>query len=143
MDWGAFFFGLHGRINRAKFWLAALVYFVVGLTLGLTELATGQGIIAHAFNFMVNLIIFISGLAVGTKRLHDREKSGWWLLLFYVVPIVMILVAIALAVSSAGTPALAFGLVALAIVVWSFVELGCLRGTIGANGFGPDPLANA
>ena len=33
------------------------------------------------------------------------------------------------------------GLAAFAIGVWAFVELGCLRGTIGANQYGPDPLA--
>ena len=27
--------------------------------------------------------LIVSGLAVGIKRLHDRDKSGWWLLLFY------------------------------------------------------------
>ena len=30
--------------------------------------------------------MLISGIAVGIKRLHDRDKGGWWLLLFYVVP---------------------------------------------------------
>jgi uncharacterized membrane protein YhaH (DUF805 family) len=31
-------------------------------------------------------------------------------------------------------------LVAFAITVWAFVELGCLRGTVGPNQYGPDPL---
>jgi uncharacterized membrane protein YhaH (DUF805 family) len=31
-------------------------------------------------------------------------------------------------------------LVAFAISIWGFVELGCLRGTDGPNTYGPDPL---
>jgi uncharacterized membrane protein YhaH (DUF805 family) len=33
-----------------------------------------------------------------------------------------------------------FHLVATAISVWAFIELGCLRGTRGMNAYGPDPL---
>jgi uncharacterized membrane protein YhaH (DUF805 family) len=33
-----------------------------------------------------------------------------------------------------------FELVSLALMIWGFVELGCLRGTVGPNRFGPDPL---
>ena len=32
--------------------------------------------------------------------------------------------------------------VSFAITVWAFVELGCLRGTLGPNQYGPDPLSN-
>src|SRR5215472_14717955 len=32
------------------------------------------------------LLVLFAGLAVATKRLHDRGKSAWWLLLFYLVP---------------------------------------------------------
>jgi uncharacterized membrane protein YhaH (DUF805 family) len=34
-----------------------------------------------------------------------------------------------------------FHLVATAISIWAFIELGCLRGTRGTNAYGPDPLA--
>ena len=34
-------------------------------------------------------------------------------------------------------------LVSFAITVWAFVELGCLRGTVGPNQYGPDPLEPA
>jgi uncharacterized membrane protein YhaH (DUF805 family) len=34
-------------------------------------------------------------------------------------------------------------LVSFAITVWAFVELGCLRGTVGPNRYGPDPLEPA
>jgi uncharacterized membrane protein YhaH (DUF805 family) len=56
--------------------------------------------------------------------------------LFYVVPSIL---------QAAGDRApevgLVFGLIALAIWIWAFVELGCLRGTIAGNPYGPDPVA--
>lgn len=51
-------------------------------------------------------------LVVGIKRCHDRGRSGWFLLI---------------------------GLVPL-LNIWLLVELGFLRGTIGMNRFGADPL---
>jgi uncharacterized membrane protein YhaH (DUF805 family) len=32
------------------------------------------------------------------------------------------------------------GIIGLGVGIWSFVELGCLRGTVGPNQHGPDPL---
>ena len=50
-----------------------------------------------AFDYLGLLIVFIaftvvswiSAFAVGVKRLHDRDKSGWWILLFYLAPSVL------------------------------------------------------
>ena len=78
-----------------------------------------------------------SSFAVAVKRLHDRDKSGWWVLVFYVLPNV---------IDSGGRASGGSGLLSLigfAIGIWAFVELGCLRGTVGDNRFGPDPLATA
>jgi uncharacterized membrane protein YhaH (DUF805 family) len=33
-------------------------------------------------------------------------------------------------------------LASLALTIWGFVEIGCLRGSAGANTYGPDPLAD-
>jgi uncharacterized membrane protein YhaH (DUF805 family) len=76
------------------------------------------------------------GLAIGAKRLHDRDKSAWWLLVFYAAPGIL---------STAGNRLEDVGFIILhvisfAISVWAFVELGCLRGTPGPNRYGPDPL---
>ena len=82
--------------------------------------------------------LFWVSLALGAKRLHDRNKSAWWLVLFYVAPGVA---------SGIGDQMEYLGfvlhLVAFAITVWAFVELGCLRGTVGPNQYGPDPLEPA
>jgi uncharacterized membrane protein YhaH (DUF805 family) len=91
------------------------------------------GGIALLFLVMYIPLIWI-GLAVAAKRLHHRNKSAWWLLVFYVLPGV-------LNYAAGGTFALAIA--GLAISIWALVELGFLRGTSGPNDFGPDPLASA
>ena len=86
MDWGHLFFKFDGRINRAKFWIAALVYRGDLHIFAVLSYVTDQSGVFQAVSGIVNMVIFISGLAVGVKRLHDRDKSGWYLLLFYIVP---------------------------------------------------------
>lgn len=124
------FFSFNGRINRAKFWLGNLALMVVYLILAGISAATmstmtvspsgqaqggGMGIIG-----IIVLIVYIAmiwpSLAIGIKRWHDRDKSGWWVLIA-LVPII------------GG--------------LWYLIECGFLEGTKGPNKFGPDPLATA
>jgi uncharacterized membrane protein YhaH (DUF805 family) len=65
MDWGHLLFKFSGRINRAKFWIAALVYFAVNVVLTIIGYATDQSAAFQAVNGMIAIVIFISGLAVG------------------------------------------------------------------------------
>jgi uncharacterized membrane protein YhaH (DUF805 family) len=150
MDWRSLLFSFRGRINRAKYWLALLVFFVVGIALGLVGWLLGNGLVFQILSFVVNLAVFIATIAVCIKRLHDRDRSGWWLLLFYGGPIVVALiggfifwaaadaVGISLEWSSLGLRLCILG--GFALVIWGFVEIGCRRGTAGYNRFGPDPL---
>jgi uncharacterized membrane protein YhaH (DUF805 family) len=153
MDYQWLLFSFRGRLNRANYWLAMLIFTAAGLALMVAELVVGNGVAFQVLQLIVNLGAFIAGLAVGIKRLHDRDKSGWWMLFFYVAPVVLALVgafigffgtnAIGLA---ADSNALLFRVciaLALAIGVWAFVEFGCLRGTVGYNRYGPDPLGKA
>ena len=93
MDWGHLFFKFNGRANRAKFWIAALVYAVINVILAAIGYAMDQGGAFQAVNGILQLVILVSSIAVGVKRLHDRDKSGWYLLLFYVVPGVLVATA--------------------------------------------------
>ena len=144
MDLGNLFFGFSGRIGRAAYWMTALVFAVVSLFAvspvwlvvfdpngNVTEAFVVIGLVA-----LVMLAIFLSSIAVGIKRLHDRNKSGWWMLFFYVLPSVLVVAA-----ELSGDPAtITFGTyTSAAIGLWAFVELGLLRGTEGPNEFGPDP----
>lgn len=142
MNWGHLFFNFSGRINRAKYWVAMLIYSAIYIVLAIVGYLTDNSAIYQAINGMLNIVIFISSLAVGVKRLHDRNKSGWYLVLFYIVPGILVTAGIVVGTFMDDSILLAsiLGLAAFAIGVWAFVELGCLRGTIGPNRYGPDPL---
>jgi uncharacterized membrane protein YhaH (DUF805 family) len=135
MNLGQLFFGFKGRINRAKYWLTFVVYIAVMIVV--TGLAFRFGKVTMFFLIAVVLYlpVAISGVLVGIKRLHDRDKSGWWLLVFYLLPAILRWLA------EATGPYAIFELASIAILIWGLVELGVLRGTPGSNQYGPDPLA--
>jgi uncharacterized membrane protein YhaH (DUF805 family) len=136
MDWGHLLFGYRGRINRAKYLLAALIYVVALIVAAVAGYAIG-GLAALIVAFVVvGIGCFVSGVMVGIERLHDRNKSGAWLLLFYVVPPILDRIGR----PSGGDDFGILSIISLAISLWALVELGFLRGTIGPNDFGPDPL---
>jgi uncharacterized membrane protein YhaH (DUF805 family) len=145
MNWGHLFFKFDGRVNRAKFWIAALIFAAINVVLAILGYVTDQSVVFQALNSMLGIVILISSIAVGIKRLHDRNKSGWYLLLFYLVPSILVVISVLTDafVEDSTIIATVLGLLAFAIGVWAFIEMGCLRGTIGANQYGPDPVAPA
>jgi uncharacterized membrane protein YhaH (DUF805 family) len=84
--------------------------------------------------------------ALSVKRLHDRDRSGWWPVwqsLALLLAVIAVVVAIAIPKEQAAVWYALAGIVGLAatiISVWLFVEICFLRGTSGPNRFGPDPL---
>ena len=161
-----------GRLNRARFWLANIVLIVVGLVLSpiailswvliatspfsLGALIAVEGLsvmpiasagllfvsFVYLLVFFADLLMSFASLAVAIKRLHDRDKSAWWLLLFFLVPSILYTIAYYTDLTSTGAVEvrLILGLACLSIIIWFLVELGFLRGTAGPNRYGPDPL---
>jgi uncharacterized membrane protein YhaH (DUF805 family) len=147
MNVGQLFFSFKGRINRAKYWLGILIYVIIALLMASLGYAAGESGAFQLLSIIVNIGLFIGGLALGAKRLHDRDKSAWWLLLFYLLPSALFGIGALTFLYGLGEEAaggVIGGAVAyvlgLAVFVWAFVEIGCLRGTLGPNRFGPDPL---
>jgi uncharacterized membrane protein YhaH (DUF805 family) len=137
-------FSFQGRLNRKPYWMTILATAVIIILLIVFALMMfGEHDFWAGGSLLVVLVILYIpliwiSLAIGAKRLHDRDKSAWWLLLFYLVPAIL-----STAGNHAGDIGIALHLASFAITVWAFVELGCLRGTVGPNRFGPDPLAPA
>jgi uncharacterized membrane protein YhaH (DUF805 family) len=146
MDWRRLLFSFGGRLNRGKYWLAFLITSVIaavcisifavlmnGLRMGIYG---GSVMVVIALITIVLIAIFWSSLALACKRLHDRNKSAVWLLLFWLAPSVLNAIG-----QSIGAGAGAFvALAGAAIAIWGFVEIGCLKGTTGPNDYGPDPV---
>jgi uncharacterized membrane protein YhaH (DUF805 family) len=140
-----FIFGASGRINRATYWRWLIVFGVAGLFAGVI-LRTAASLAAPLFIVTI-VVVFLPwlmwGFAIHTKRLHDRNKSSWWLTVFYVVPGVLgHLAKTAWLAGALGSPMqYILALTASALSIWGFVEIGCLRGTAGPNRYGSSPLA--
>jgi len=140
-----------GRAPRAEFWwfvLFAIIAFIVGSiidsVLGLPKLLLVYGPVT----LLIALAIFLPNLAVQVRRLHDRNKSGFWLLAFYLPYVLMIVMNPAMfrgqptspADINVGSAAITglLGLVALVIGI-TLLVFYCMAGTPGENRFGPNP----
>jgi uncharacterized membrane protein YhaH (DUF805 family) len=97
-----------GRIGRQRWWIGVAILF--GSWLILNALFGVDGLVP----FVLSILLMLAGIMLHIKRFHDRDKSGWWVLILFV-------------------PLLGF--------IWAIIDLGILEGTTGANRFGPDPRA--
>lgn len=131
-------FSFTGRLNRARYWLAGIAAVVVAALMFIgIAVAIGRAIPAMIVLFVPVLVALIwITLALSIKRLHDRDKSAWWVLLFYLAPSILE----AIGRYSGSTGSILISLIGAGISIWGLVELGFLRGTVGQNSYGPDPL---
>ena len=102
-----------GRSSRAEYWWFALFIVLVDIivtavdTVVLGTDLSGIGLLSAVWQ----LATLIPSLAIGVRRLHDIDKSGWWILLWFVLVIGWIV-----------------------LLVWAIK-----RGDGGPNKYGPDP----
>jgi uncharacterized membrane protein YhaH (DUF805 family) len=68
----------------------------------------------------------------------NRNKSGWWMVLFFIVPSLLDKLWDWL---DHPTAAFVVSVIGFGLSTWCFVEIFCLKGTKGPNRFGSDPLA--
>jgi uncharacterized membrane protein YhaH (DUF805 family) len=138
------YFSFQGRANRKRFWLTALALF--GLIFASSLIV---GTVTAVLPFLTLIVVpfwlafLVASVANGARRLHDRNKSAWWLLLFSGLPTLLTLPA---ELAQHGPPddfqlaASALAALGLPFSIWGFVVMGCLKGTTGPNKFGDDPL---
>src|SRR5262245_56570034 len=143
MSLGELLFSFQGRLNRKPYWLtllATIAVFLLVAVVAVTLSMSGTGVLGEAAMLALPVLLYMPFgwicLALGAKRLHDRDKSAWWLVVFLFVPGMLERVA-----ARMGDAGFVVQLAGLAISIWAFVEMGCLRGTEGPNRFGPDPLS--
>lgn len=139
------YLSFRGRANRQRYWLTALsicgLIFVSAIVAAMLASVPALALIVVPFW----VAFFVAVLANGVRRLHDRNKSAWWLLVFYVLPTILsVPFRLAEHGGSDGLQA-ATGMLAvlgLPFSIWGLVELGFLKGTTGPNRFGEDPLGS-
>jgi uncharacterized membrane protein YhaH (DUF805 family) len=95
-----------GRARRAEYWWFVLFYVIAYVVAAVIDQALG----APVLTLIVALGLLVPSLAVSVRRLHDTDRSGWWLLL---------------------------GLIPFGGIVVLVFE--CLDGQPGPNRYGPSP----
>lgn len=107
-------FSFKGRMRRRDYWLYSVPVLLVSLPVFLyaTPENLANNLLLEILSMVILGFVFWASAALNIKRLHDRNKSAWWILLTFVPLIGPIFV---------------------------IVELGILDGTPGTNQYGPDP----
>lgn len=152
-----------GRSRRMEYWMwvlfvviATIVLSVLDSILGLGgRTQVGPGAVPGGYSYgagvsggwlanIFSLAVLIPGLAVSVRRLHDVNRSGWWLLVPLAPYAVGFAILFTLTAGGGGVSgllvlsmlAMVAGLIgAIVLLVWF-----CMPGTVGTNDYGPDPL---
>ena len=104
--------GFSARAIRSEYWYWTLFYILLIIVTSVIDIAiVGPGQYGPVTT-ITYLATFLPALAVSIRRLHDLDRTGWWILLA-LIPLIG----------------------AIILLVWY-----CMRGTVGPNRFGPDPL---
>ena len=148
-------FGFRGRIPRRTWWIWTLVLSVVMIgAFAAVLIHVGKDNFENIVAFDLSsrsLQVFLAlsavvswiGIALGAKRLHDRDIRGFWV----VIPTLITIAIIVLQSTGHGgtfehqsVPVQVLSLVSMGFNLWLLVQCGFLRGTQGPNRWGPDPL---
>jgi uncharacterized membrane protein YhaH (DUF805 family) len=125
----------NGRSRRKEFWLFILLMIVVSFVAATIDSMLGMnGLILGLYGpltLIVALALLTPQLSVSVRRLHDTNRSGWWVLLGFVPVVTMIL--------SYQTGLAVLNL--LSLVAFVLIYFFVLEGTRGPNQYGPDPKA--
>jgi uncharacterized membrane protein YhaH (DUF805 family) len=144
-----------GRSRRMEYWMFALFLFVMWIVLfGLFMVLAGSALLSAAGGSptgvfaaggtamvlglvicVVWLALLIPSIAVGVRRLHDTDRSGWWLGGYFLLAVVANVMR-----SSTGSAGLG-ALLSIVTLVYAIALLVfmCLDGTKGPNKYGADP----
>jgi uncharacterized membrane protein YhaH (DUF805 family) len=101
-----------GRASRSEYWYWVLFYVLGKIATNILDAVIFQSESTQLFSIVFDLIILFPLLAVEVRRLHDVDRSGWWIL-------------IGLTIVGMIYP----------LLVWK-----CKKGTVGPNRFGDDSL---
>jgi uncharacterized membrane protein YhaH (DUF805 family) len=73
-----------GRARRSEYWYFTLFNLIIEIVLAVIDMATGlysQGTGVGVLSGIFGIAMILPSIAVGIRRLHDTNRSGWWLLI--------------------------------------------------------------
>lgn len=86
----------NGRARRKEYWMFLLFNLIISFIIGFVEVFVGS---PGYIGLLYYLAVIIPGIAVTVRRLHDTERSGWWLLIV-LVPIIGIMLLVFMVLDS-------------------------------------------
>ncbi len=96
-----------GRASRSEYWYWTLFSILVSIAANIVDGILDISIVSG----ITGLVLLLPGLAICARRLHDIDRTYWWILITFTI-----------------------------IGMFVLIYWACLRGTVGPNRFGPDPL---
>ncbi|OXM99291.1 DUF805 domain-containing protein [Bifidobacterium vansinderenii] len=82
----------HGRASRSEYWWWFLFSAIIGAVFSLLSSATDGSTIIEGLEGIWNLAVLVPGVALAIRRMHDANRSGWWVLLPYGLIVLAIIV---------------------------------------------------
>jgi uncharacterized membrane protein YhaH (DUF805 family) len=153
------FTGMNGRLNRQPWWIGTIILIVAGFILSwILGLIFGTGMMMNAslatdpaamsaylqkagwVGLITGVILAYPYLAITVKRRHDRNNNGYDAMGLIAVGIIWNLLTALGVVSVASGVGQAISVIIGIYAIYILVVVGFLKGTAGANNYGPDPL---
>lgn len=78
----------NGRARRKEYWMFILFNTIILIVLGVIEALIGS---PGVLGMLYSLAVLIPSIAVGVRRLHDTDRTGWWWFIF-LIPLIGALV---------------------------------------------------
>ncbi|MEN9911831.1 MAG: hypothetical protein RI956_275, partial [Pseudomonadota bacterium] len=135
-----------GRARRKEYWLFILFNIIIGFVFALIETVIGMefGLSKKPISAIYALIMFIPGIAVTVRRLHDTGRSGYWILGNILPFIFLLLSAYLIKDFSFDNPFFKGILVVMPIIIMTITGLIvfyflCLDSQSGDNQYGSNP----
>jgi uncharacterized membrane protein YhaH (DUF805 family) len=92
-----------GRSRRSEYWYFLLFNLIIALVLSFADSAVRKLLGFGLFYPIYALAVLVPSIAVSIRRLHDTDRSGWWLLLAFVPLVGLVLIWFMAEEGNAGT----------------------------------------
>ena len=149
MDLNSLFASYKGRLNLKPLWIAIAAIYGLSTLAAFAVYYTAvhyRAFNIYEFQLLISCLFSVQFFLMApliVKRLHDRNRSGWWTLAVWVAPHAYLLYGSHFVNALSGTISGIEAIVSFVLVcigAWAVFDLLLIRGTLGENRFGADPL---